>query len=73
MMHFESENELKDKELCTTNVLQMLDHFAKQENVFTTFKRCSYERRKTDQGRVWLNFALLLSTFIIKRGFSTAM
>ena len=72
-MDFESENELKDKELCTTKVLQMLDHFAKQGNVFTTFKRCSYKRRKTDQGLVLLNFVLLLSKFISKGEFSTAM
>ena len=73
MIHFESENELKDKELCTNNVLQMLDHFAQQGNVFTTFKRCSYKRRKTDQDHVWLNFVLLLSKFISKGAFSTAM
>ena len=41
--------------------------------VFTTLKRCLYKRRKTDQGRVWLNFVLLLSKFISKGEFSTAM
>ena len=50
-----------------------VDHFAKQGNFFTTFKRCSYKRRKTEQGRVWLKFVLLLSKFISKGEFSTAM
>ena len=38
MIHFESENELKDKELCTTNVLQMLTTSQSKETFLLRLK-----------------------------------
>ena len=38
MIHFESANELKDKELCTTNVLQMLTTSQSKETFLLRLK-----------------------------------
>ena len=38
MIHFESENELKDKELSTTNVLQMLTTSQSKETFLLRLK-----------------------------------
>ena len=67
-MHFKSENELTDRTVhdqCATNV----EPFRKARKQFLL----RLKSRKTDQARVWLNFVLLLSKFISKGEFSTAM
>ena len=72
-IHFESENELKDRTVhdqCATNV-ESLRKARKQ--FFLRLKDAPNKSRKTDQVRVWLNFVLLLSKFISKREFSTTM
>ena len=67
-MHFEIENELTDRTVhdqCATNV----ETLRKARKQFLL----RLKSRKTDQARVWLNFVLLLSKFISKGEFSTAM
>ena len=56
--------------LCMTNALQMLNHFVKQGNSFTAFKKyCN--KRKADHVHVWQNFVLLLLKFITSGEFPT--